>query len=149
MSRAAFVFPALLFVATAVLVGYAAANYTWTALVFPLGVGTMLCGFCLAEAMRALAAARELTPEIDAMEPLANEVPPLPLSSIGWIFALIVFLYAFGFVVGPALYLLAFLRISGFSWLTAALIGLASSAITWGFFIKAMGILLPVTPLWM
>jgi hypothetical protein len=76
-------------------------------------------------------------------------VEPLSLASVGWIFALIVFLYVFGFVVGPALYLLAFLRVNGFSWLTAATIALASAAVTWGFFIKAIGILLPVAPLWM
>jgi len=81
------------------------------------------------------------------VEPLAVE--PLSLASIGWIFALIVFLYAFGFVVGPALYLFAFLRVNGFSWSTAALIGLASAAVTWGFFIKMIGILLPVGPMWM
>jgi hypothetical protein len=147
MSRATFVFPALLCVATAVLVGYAAAHYTWTALVFPLGTGIMLCGLCVVEATRALAAAREPPPEIDAVEPLTVE--PLSFSSIGWMFALIAFLYAFGFVVGPALYLFAFLRVNGFAWSTATTIGLASVAVTWGFFIKTIGILLPVAPLWM
>jgi hypothetical protein len=148
MSRAAFLFPALVCVVTAVLVGYAAANYTWTALVFPLGIGIMLCGLCVAEATLALAAAaREPAPDIEAVEPLLAE--PLSLSSIGWIFALIAFLYAFGFVVGPALYLFAFLRVNGFAWSTATAIGLASVAVTWGFFIKTVGILLPVAPLWM
>jgi len=147
MSRAAFAFPALLFAATAVLVGYAAAHYTWTALVFPLGIGIMLCGLCVAEAALALAAAREPAPEIDAVEPLPVE--PLSLASVGWIFALIVFLYAFGFVLGPALYLFAFLRVNGFAWPTCTAIGLASVAVTWGFFIKAIGILLPIAPLWM
>jgi hypothetical protein len=96
---------------------------------------------------RALAAAREPPPEIDAVEPLTVE--PLSFSSIGWMFALIAFLYAFGFVVGPALYLFAFLRVNGFAWSTATTIGLASVAVTWGFFIKTIGILLPVAPLWM
>lgn len=147
MSRPAFAFPAFLFVAIAVLVGYAAAHYTWTALVFPLGVGVMLCGLCGVEAARALAEARGPPPEIEAVERLTAE--PLSLASIGWIFALIVFLYAFGFVLGPALYLFAFLRVNGFSWPTCTAIGLASAAITWGFFIKTIGILLPVAPLWM
>jgi hypothetical protein len=147
MSRAAFAFPALLFVATAVLVGYAAAHYTWTALVFPLGVGLILCGLCVTEAVQVLTEGGEPVPEIDAVQPLTVE--PLSLSSIGWIFALIVFLYAFGFVLGPALYLFAFLRVNGFAWSTCTAIGLASAAVTWGFFIKAIGILLPIAPLWM
>ena len=41
-------------------------------------------------------------------------------------FALAVFLYAFGFVAGPALYLLACLRANGFSWIVSG--GIAGCA---------------------
>jgi hypothetical protein len=64
-------------------------------------------------------------------------------------FALALFLFGLGFVAGPAAYLLICLRANGFSWGLSASVAVASLAVTWGLFIKTMGILLPVAPLWM
>jgi hypothetical protein len=75
--------------------------------------------------------------------------PLATFSSVVWIFALAPFLYGLGFVLGPACYLLIYLRAKRFSWQFCFAVAAASVVITWGFFIKTIGILLPVVPLWM
>jgi hypothetical protein len=148
MSRAEFVFPALIFAAVAVLLvlGNSVFAYTWTAFVFPLGAGMVLCALCAAE-MAAAMRARERAEPAPRAAATANAAVPFSLASFAWMFALAVFLYGFGFVAGPALYLLVCLRANGVSWGLAAGVALASLAVTWGLFIKIMGILLPVYPL--
>lgn len=143
MSRAAVIFPCLIFALVAPLAAYAALEYTWTALIFPVGAALLVCALC---AVEILSAATSRGPA----QPVAGEEPvPLSLPSMLWIFALAPFLYGLGFVLGPACYLLAYLRASGFSWRFSAAIAAASVLVTWGLFVKAMGILLPVVPLWM
>ena len=143
MSRAALVFPGLIFVAVAALLSFGALNYTWTAFAFPLGAGVILCIFCAGEVAATLTGRRKTVPAVD------EERAGLSLPSIAWLFALAPLLYGLGFVAGPACYLLVCLRGNGFSWSLSASIALASVAVTWGLFIKVMGILLPVVPLWM
>lgn len=148
MKRAELIFPCVIFAAIAALVAYAAANYTWTALAFPLGAGLVLCGLCAGEVAKVLLAGRGQTaPPVDIVED--EEPAPLSLNSIAWIFGLAVFLYGLGFVAGPACYLLVYLLANRFSWPVAAGIAAASVVVTWGVFIKIIGILLPVEPLWM
>jgi hypothetical protein len=148
MRRAELIFPCVIFAAIAALVAYAAANYTWTALAFPLGAGLVLCGLCAGEVATVLSGGRgEATPPVDVVED--EEPAPLSLNSIAWIFGLAVFLYGLGFVAGPACYLLVYLLANRFSWPVAAGIAAASVVVTWGVFIKTIGILLPVAPLWM
>ena len=79
----------------------------------------------------------------------AERAGPLSWPSLIWIFALAGFLFGLGFVAGPACYLLIFLRANRFSWASSASIAAASVVVTWGLFIKIIGILLPVAPLWM
>jgi hypothetical protein len=148
MRRAELIFPCVIFAAIAALITYAAVNYTWTALAFPLGAGLILCGLCAVEAATLLAAGRGRTaPPVDAVE--EEKSAPLSLNSITWIFGLAVFLYGLGFVAGPACYLLVYLLANRFSWPVVAGIATASVVVTWGVFIKILGILLPVAPLWM
>lgn len=149
MRRAELVFPFLILVVIAALLAYGAANYTWTALAFPLGAGLILCGMCIGELASVLRArGRQPVAEIDAIE-VAEGPAPLAFASVAWIFALAIFLYGLGFVAGPACYLLIYLRASRFSWPVSAGIAAASVVVTWGFFIKIIGILLPIAPLWM
>lgn len=138
--------PALLMaVCAALLIGGFAAGYSWTAIAFPLAAGGAVCVLCAVELMgirerrnaTAPAMPEEATPE------------PLSRSSFAWMFALAFFLFGLGFVAGPAVYLLVCLRANGFSWGLSAAIAAGSVAVTWGLFIKAMGVLLPVMPLWM
>jgi hypothetical protein len=134
---------------TAALLAYGASNYPWTALVFPLGAGLILCGLCAGEAAMVLMAHHgQPGPEVDAT---AGEeaAAPLSLATMGWIFALPAFLYGLGFVAGPACYLLVCLRANRVSWPASVGIAVASVAVTWGLFIKVVGVLLPVAPLWM
>lgn len=143
MTRAAILFPALILLAAGGLTIYAVFTFTWTALQFPLGAGVLLCALCVGELAVTLSGRR-------AEAALDEErVGPLPWPSLIWIFALGGFLFAFGFVAGPALYLLIVLRASRFSWTFAAVMAAASVVVTWGFFIKIVGILLPVMPMWM
>lgn len=148
MRRAELVFPSLILAVIAALLAYATVSYTWTALAFPLGAGLILCGMCIGEVATVMRACdRQLPPEIDAIDEAAPA--PLSLTSVAWIFALGFFLYGLGFVAGPACYLLVCLRASRFSWPASTGIAAASVVVTWGFFIKIIGILLPIAPLWM
>ena len=143
MTRAAVLFPAFILVVVGGLSIYAAATFTWTALQFPLGAGVLLCALCVGE-LAATLSGRQAKPTLDA-----ERAGPLPWPSLIWIFALAGFLFGLGFVAGPACYLLIFLRANRFSWAFSAGIAAASVAVTWGLFIKIIGILLPVAPLWM
>lgn len=140
------ILPALLLVGTAaLLIGGFAADYPWTAIVFPLAAGVAVCLFCAVE----LVAIRERRSATVPAAPDDGATPPLSPASLAWMFALAVFLYGLGFVVGPAAYLLVCLRANGSSWQLSAGVAVASLAVTWGLFIKTMGVLLPVMPLWM
>jgi hypothetical protein len=72
----------------------------------------------------------------------------LTAASLAWVFALVVFVAAFGFVFGPAAYLLAYLRAHGFSWALSLTIAAGSIIVTWGLFIKFLQVLLPIEPFW-
>jgi hypothetical protein len=142
MTRAAVVFPAFILVVVGGLSIYAVFTFTWTALQFPLGAGILLCAMCVGELMATLSG-RQAGPILEA-----ERAGPLSWPSLFWIFALVGFLFGFGFVAGPALYLLINLRANRFSWVFAASIAAASVAVTWGLFIKIIGIQLPMMPPW-
>jgi hypothetical protein len=141
MTRSAILFPALILLAAGGLSIYAAVTFTWTALQFPLGTGVLLCVLCAGE-LAATLSGRQPGATLDA-----ERAGPLSWPSFVWIFALGGFLFGLGFVAGPACYLLIYLRANGFSWLLSMGIAIASVAVTWGLFIKIMGIQLPIVPL--
>ena len=149
MRRGALLFPALILVAVSLLliVGLFVLEYSWTAIAFPLVAGGLLCGLCVLEMTRVLARRAATVPaervESDQLAPHHS------LSSIAWMFALAVFLYGLGFVFGPAAYLITCLRANGFSWRLSVGVAVASLLFTWGLFVKVMGILLPIQPLWL
>lgn len=143
MTRPAVLFPTLILLATGGLSIYAGATFTWTALQFPLGAGILLCALCACE-LAATLSGRQAETALDA-----DRAEPLSWTSLVWIFALGGFLFGLGFVAGPAFYLLIYLRANRFSWGFSAAIAIASVAVTWGLFIKIIGILLPVAPLWL
>lgn len=134
----------LLAISAALLIGGFAAGYSWTALAFPLAAGGAVCVLCAVELM---AICRRYSATAPAM-PDDGDPESLSLASIAWMFALALFLFGLGFVAGPAAYLLVCLRANGFSWPLSTGIAVASVAVTWGLFIKIMGILLPIVPLW-
>jgi hypothetical protein len=137
--------PALIFICTAALlaIGHFYYAYSWSVFAFPLGAGLFLCVLCGAEVVRQLSVRRATALQIDA------NAPPLSVSGIAWMFALSVFLYGFGFLLGPALYLLACLRANGFSWTLSAGSAAVLPISIWSVFIKAMSIQLPIWPLWL
>jgi hypothetical protein len=149
MTRAELIFPAIIFVAVAAFTagGYFIGEYSWDVIAFPFGAAALTCALCAIEIARVLASRPEAAA---AGAPAQGDDSALPMSASGvaWMFVLPVFLYALGFVAGPAVYLLACLRACGFSWALSAGIAAASVATTWGLFIHVMGVLLPVMPLW-
>jgi hypothetical protein len=144
MSRAEIVFPSLIFALAGALVltGLFVLPYSWTVMAFPFGAGVAVCLFCLIDIGLTLSGRRPRRSDLEA--------PPEPLSlaSLSWAFALGGFVYALGFVFGPAAYLFTYLRAHGSSWLFSLAVGAVSLLITWGLFIKVLRILLPVEPLW-
>jgi hypothetical protein len=152
MTRAEVTFPALIFavVATLLVLGNFVYAYSWTTFAFPLGVGLVLCALCAAGIAVQFRGGRDAAAAADAAQAPGLETPaPIAVASLAWTFALGLFLYGFGFVAGPALYLLACLRANGASWPLSAGVALASIGVTWGLFIKLMGVFLPLVPLWL
>jgi hypothetical protein len=151
MTRGAFLFPAAIVAVVVVLLalGNFYYEYGWTTFAFPLGVGVVICLLCAIEIAGVLRGRAATTPAGSDIDSTDTEQAGLSLPALGWMFALVVFLYAFGFVFGAAIYLLVCLRFNGFSWITSAIVALGSILVTWGLFIHVLDILLPVWPLWM
>jgi hypothetical protein len=151
MTRGEIVFPSLIFalVAGLLVLGNSVFEYSWTAFAFPLGAGLALCALCAVEIARLLKAGPVAAPAAPPPSDADDAPPAFSAASLAWTFALGVFLYGLGFVAGPAAYLLVCLRASGFSWRLATGVAVASLAVTWGLFIKLMGVLLPMAPLWL
>ena len=151
MTRGEFLFPAAIVAVVIVLLalGYYYYEYGWTTFAFPLGVGVVICLLCAIEIAGVLRGRHATAPAGSDIDSTDTEQGRLSLPAVGWMFALVVFLYAFGFVFGAAVYLLVCLRFNGFSWMTSAIVALGSMLVTWGLFIHVLDILLPVWPLWM
>jgi hypothetical protein len=145
MSRAELAFPSIIFalVAAFAIGGIVIGEYPWGVIVFPFGAATVVCILCAIEIVRVVKgkAAPETQPEQADDE--------ISLKALGWLFALAPFLYGLGFVFGPAAYLLACLWANGVSWRLSIPIAAVSLLVTWGLFIKLMGVLLPIAPLWL
>jgi hypothetical protein len=146
MKRGEFLFPALIFLITGVLLLVGAFYYEYARIVFmfPLATGLALCALCLNEIVAVLKGQTRTAPQID-------DEPDVSMSwtALGWMLSLLIFLYGFGFVFGMAAYLLLCLLGNGFSWKISVGVAAASLLLTWGVFIKILGVLLPIQPLWM
>jgi hypothetical protein len=150
MNRAEIVFPGLLVLLVGGLLagGIFVAGYSWKVVAFPFAAGAIMCGLCIllvaTTLMRGtLQAARGPEPPSETM------TEALTWSSIGWVFVLGLFLYGLGFVLGPAAYLIVYLRRNGVSWPASLAIGGGSILVTWGLFIRLLRVLLPLQPLWL
>jgi hypothetical protein len=146
MRRGEFIFPALILAVTVVLLLLGAFYYQYGRVVFmfPLAAGIALCALCLNEMVAVVQGRARTAP------PLTDEPEtPMSLPGLGWMLALLLFLYGLGFVFGSAAYLLLCLRANGFSWKVAGGIAAAALIATWGLFIKVLAIQLPIEPLWM
>jgi hypothetical protein len=145
MSRAELAFPALILVTVSALLcaGFLVLDYSWTVIAFPFGTGIVLCVLCL---LQLASAARGRWPRSGAGDLPEESVTP---SSIAWVLALPLFIYGVGFVLGPAIFLLAYFKAHGFSWRFSSALAAGSAIVTWGLFIKLLGILLPMQPLWL
>jgi hypothetical protein len=145
MSRAELAFPSVVFVLVAAFIagGFVLGEYPWNVIAFPLGAACAVCILCAIEIARVAkgTAAPDRRPE--------QAEDRISLKALGWLFALAPLLYGLGFVFGSAVYLLACLRANGVSWRLSIPIAAASMLVTWGLFIKLMGVLLPVAPLWL
>lgn len=137
-------FPALLLVVVTGLVagGYLLFDYSPRVIGFPFLAALIMGGLCLSQIASVLSG-REQPRSRDEPEP-----EPMTAASVVWVFALAVFVFGLGFVVGPAAYLLIYLRATGSSWRLSVAVSAVSVAVTWGFFIKLMRVPLPVEPLW-
>ena len=143
-ARLQIVFPLLLFTIVAALLasGFFIYRYSWTVIGFPLGAGLFVCAMCVIDIVMTL------TGRAPARPSTAAALEPLTWAALLWAFALMPFVYVFGFVFGSALYLLAYMLANGFSFRLSAIIATASLAVTWGLFIKIMRVPMPLEPLW-
>lgn len=144
MSRAEILFPSILFVIIAGLLatGWFILGYSLTVIAFPLGAGTVMCALCVVQVAAVLTGRQASVVDEEPLEPLT-------ISGLAWVFALALFVFGLGFVVGPAVYLLTCLRANGSSWSLSLVIAAGSVAVTWGLFIKFLLVPLPIEPLWM
>ena len=143
-ARLQIVFPLLLFTIVAALLasGFFIYRYSWTVIGFPLGAGLFVCAMCVIDIVMTLTGRAPARPSTEAA------LEPLTWAALLWAFALMPFVYVFGFVFGSALYLLAYMLANGFSFRLSAIIATASLAVTWGLFIKIMRVPMPLEPLW-
>jgi len=143
VNRGHIVFPSMIFAFTAVMLalGYFHYHYSWTAFAFPFSAGLAVCVLCAFEIANAVRGRGTAAPG-------DSSPPPVSLAGVAWLFALGVFLYAFGFVFGAALYLLVCLRGNGFSWRLSVSTAVVTLGVAWGIFIKVLGVQLPLVPLW-
>lgn len=144
MSRGEILFPAVLLAAVAALIaGGFVAGYSWTVIAFPLGAAVIVCGLSALQMSWAVAG------KADRAAAAEEQLAPLTVASLAWVFALGLFVAGLGFVFGPAAYLLVYLRAHGSSWTLSVVTALASIVVTWGLFIKFLQVLLPIEPIWM
>jgi Tripartite tricarboxylate transporter TctB family len=143
MMRAEIIFPAVLFAAVAALLaaGFFVYKYSWTVIGFPLGAGILVCTLCLVDIVMTMTGHRP-RPAGEA------QLEPLSLACVLWVFALAAFILTFGFVFGPAAYLLVYLLATGSSWRLSAAIATGSLLMTWALFIKLLRVPVPLEPLW-
>lgn len=143
MNRAEIIFPAVLFVIVGALLaaGLFIYKYSWTVIGFPLGAGAIVCTLCLVDIAMTKAGHRPRPAMEAALESLS-------LACVVWVFALAAFIVAFGFVFGPAAYLLVYLRATGSSWRLSLGIAAGSLLMTWALFIKILRVPVPLEPLW-
>ena len=143
-ARLQIVFPLLLFTIVAALLasGFFIYRYSWTVIGFPLGAGLFFSAMCVIDIVMTLTGRAPARPSTEAA------LEPLTWAALLWAFALMPFVYVFGFVFGSALYLLAYMLANGFSFRLSAIIATASLAVTWGLFIKIMRVPMPLEPLW-
>jgi hypothetical protein len=145
MSRAEWAFPSLIlttvaaFSAGGILIG----QYSWDDMVFPLGAAVAVCVLCATQIASCLMAGAALP-----AQPEPDDSAPFSFKSFAWLFALAPFLYVLGFVFGSCAYLLACLRAHGVSWRLSAGIAAASLMVTWGLFVVALEVQLPIAPTW-
>jgi hypothetical protein len=151
MRHGEMIFPAVLAIAVAALVagGIFLAGYSWKVIAFPLGAAVIVCGLCLIQIATLLSRAGAQPAAADASALPDAPADPLTPASLIWVFILGLFLYGLGFVFGPAAYLLLYLRANGSSWLISFAIAAGSLGVTWGLFVKALRVLLPLQPLWL
>jgi hypothetical protein len=144
MNRAEVVFPALIFATAALLLltGYFVLHYSWAVLAFPVLSGVTLCALCL------LDIGMTLMPRAGRPSATRARAEPISITGLAWALSLLLFVYALGFVFGPAAYLLIYLLTHGSSWRFSVVVAAASLLVTWGLFIKVLHILLPMYPLW-
>jgi hypothetical protein len=150
MTRGELIFPVIILVLVAAFAGggHVIGEYSWGVIAFPAGAAILTCALCAIEIARVIAGRRAPASAPPAPSAGGDVSLPMTASGLAWMFVLPVFLYALGFVAGPAVYLLACLRANGFSLTLSTAAAAASVAVTWGLFIQVMGILLPVMPLW-
>ena len=65
-----------------------------------------------------------------------------------WIFSVVPLVFLLGYPVGLAVYLLCVLRYFRISWTTSLGLAGASLALSYGLFVKTLGVSLPVLPVW-
>jgi hypothetical protein len=143
-ARLQILFPLLLITIVAALLGAGlfVYRYSWAVVGFPLGAGVFVCVMCAIDIIMTLTGRAPARPVSEA------PLEPLSVSAVVWAFALLPFVFAFGFVFGSALYLLAYMLATGSSFRLSAIISAASLVVTWGLFIRLMRVPMPLEPLW-
>lgn len=128
----------LAFLAVALLAGSIGLRHPSMVIAFPLGVGIITGALCIAVVLRERSkpAATEVDGSFDWRE----------AARIGAVMPLVMLL---GFPAGLALYLAAYLRWRGESWVVSLGCGAGSVVLCYGVFVKLLAVPLPLGPLWL
>ena len=126
------IFPLVLLAALTTMI-VVSLGYQYTAKLFPLLVMLPVAALLV---VQIFLEARKLRQETAPRESTQAGQADLfsYLKSQGWVVVLLLSIYLLGFVIGPALFLLIYLRMQGVKWLTTAICIAMAMAIVYGAF---------------
>ena len=93
------------------------------------------------------AAPPELAPASDSAD-LEGRHAGAAWGRLLWLFAIVPLVFVFGFPAGLALYLICFLKSVGEGWRLSLAVAGASLLLSYGLFIRVLGVSLPQLPVW-
>lgn len=80
--------------------------------------------------------------------PRPGDGQPAVVKEALWLMSILPLVFLLGFPAGLAVYLLCYLKHAGETWVLAGSMGLASLALSYGLFMKVIGVALPFLPVW-
>jgi hypothetical protein len=148
MKKLEIILPATIIVFTLFVVGAGAFYYNYSIAVmrFPYFVGAVLIGLSALRLVQAIKGKRLPGEPEEIQEPTTESMAEFTRTAL-WLVAILPSVWLLGYLAGIPLYLLAYFRAHGESWLMSISLALGALAVTYFVFIVFLRVNLPVMPL--